>query len=235
MKHKLTGNMRVPLILVLASVTIFGIGCSMLVQDNIDERDPSGPDSKTGLIVGSVTAPFAQHYHENVLFYYRALDDDEFPHGVLTSGTSHKYLTPYISSCDEDGLGGQCGRLFAVRLPAGRYEIHRVRIGDIFQDLLPAVFSVAPGQADYIGNLHADFCIGQPRELRGAILGADVSVVDDYARDTGLLREKFSALRTITIRKRLLPGASWRVRVSYEPYDWGDCGAGPAASKAVAD
>lgn len=227
--------MRIPLILILASATIFGIGCSRLVQDNIDVRDPSGPDSGTGLIVGSVTAPFALHYHENVIFLYRSVSDTDNPHGVLTSGTSHKYLTPYISSCDEDGLGGQCGRLFAVRLPAGRYEIHQVRIGDNFQDLLPVVFSVAPGRADYIGNLHTAFCVGQPRELRGAILGADVSVTDDYDRDTGLLREKFSALRQVPIRSRLLPDPSWRVRVSYEPDDWGTCGAGSDASNAVAE
>lgn len=217
--------MRISLVLFLSAMTFFGIGCSSLVQTNISEDGPTGLDSETGLLVGSVTAPHAGRYHENVQFFYRSSGDQANPLGVLTSGTSHKYLTPYISSCEEEGIGEHCGRLFAVHLPAGQFEFFRIRIGDIFQDILPVEFPVTRGEAVYVGNLHTVFCVGQARQSRGAILGADISVRDDYVRDAGLLREKFSALQAIPIYKRLLPEASWRVRVSYEPFDWGTCAA----------
>ncbi len=227
--------MRISLVLFLSATTFFGVGCGGLVQTNIAEDGPVGLDAETGLVVGSATAQHAGRYHENVQFFYRSSGDQKNPSGVLTSGTSYRYLTPYISSCEEDGIGEHCGRLFAVHLPAGQFEIFRIRIGDIFQNILPVEFFVTPGEATYVGNLHAAFCVGQPRQSRGAILGANISVRDDYVRDAGLLREKFSALQTIPIYKRLLPDASWRVRVSYEPFDWGTCAAVPQSSVAVVE
>lgn len=217
------------LALFVLSVTIsMSSGCTALVQKNIDEDHRTMKDIGGGIIVGSVTAPLAAHYHKKVVFRYHSLENQNKHRGVLTSGTQFLTLPPWVPSCSEDGLDDQCGRLFAINLPAGEYVIdHIVFEGDHYQPDHPGVFSVLEGRAIYLGNLHVTYCVGLVRSTRGNILGADVSVRDNYERDTSLLTGKYSSLRTVRIERQLLLDPAWKWRVSYKPYSWGTCSATP--------
>jgi len=217
------------LVLFVLSVTItLGSGCTPLVQKNLGEDHGSMKDIGGGIIVGSVTAPLAAHYHKEVVFWYHSLENQNEHRGVLTSGTRFPNLLPWLPSCSESGLDDQCGRLFAVNLPAGKYVIdHVVFEGDHYQPDPPAVFSVLEGRAIYLGNLHVTYCVGLVSSTRGNILGADVSVQDNYERDTSLLTGKYSSLRNVQIERHLLADPAWKWRVSYDPHSWGACSAAP--------
>jgi hypothetical protein len=207
----------------IALIALFGAGCVSLIQGNVSENHQSGTAPGTGVIVGSVTAPEVW-YHDDAYFYYRSLGDGGKHKGVLTSGTKFPSFSPWLPACDEGGLADQCGRLFAISLPAGSYEIHAARLDRHYFELnQPAVFSVTEGGAIYLGNLHVAYCKGMPGRTRGNILGADISIRDEYERDTGLIRERFGSLHEIIIDKQLLPDYAWRYRVSFTPYDWGTC------------
>jgi len=220
--------------LVILLTPILLAACGGLVQQDIRGHDPALADGPGGMIVGSVTAPFASQYHHGVLFRYRSLGDSGGVRGILTSATSQHYV-PFWPSCEEDGLPRQCGRLFAVALPEGEYEIHEVTIvsgGSGHSVSIPAWgFSVSRGEVSYLGNLNMQYCQGLVRRFRGGILGGDITVRDEYQRDIELLESKFGQLAVARVQKRLLPdiAASWRV--TYQPFDWGTCAvaqAGPS-------
>jgi len=221
-------------------ITILNGGCISVLQKNLDKNQLAFSNSENGVIVGSVTAPFAAHYHETVVFEYKKLGDNDNNNGDLTSGMQHKNFLIGIPSCSEGGLPQQCGRLFAISLPTGDYEIYRAYVmhrGE-FQQTLPAGFTVTKGKVSYLGNLHVTFCKGMVSRYRGNILGADVSINDEYERDVSLIRERFDALHNASVDKQLLSDNSWSWRVSWkgvfggnvEPYDWGGCG-GPSPNK----
>jgi len=226
-------NIHLIITFVLASAAILNVGCTSFEQKNLSESQSPYSGSGNGVIVGSVTAPFAQHYHESVLFGYRKLGSGDKTAGILTSGIRHKNFLLQIPSCSEGGIPEQCGRVFAISLPAGDYEIYKAQVigrGD-FQQVTSALFTVTKGDVIYIGNLHVTFCVGMVNRYRGNILGADVSLRDEYERDIAVIREQHGELATASIDKRLLPDNSWRWRVSWNalfrgdvgPYDWGDC------------
>ena len=212
--------------MLLLLITILSNGCNTLIQNNISKNKYIGIDFEGGIIVGSVTAPFAKHYHKEVYFQYRSLGSGDKHNGVITSGTPFPGLLPWLPSCHEDSLEDQCGRLFAINLPAGDYEIYGMKVNDNegFRPIPPAVFSSSEGSVTYIGNLHVIYCVGLPRSLRGAILGGVIKVLDNYERDTDLIKKKYRSLNVTPIQKILLPDYSWSWRVSYQPHDWGDCG-----------
>jgi hypothetical protein len=219
----------------IASTAILGVGCESFKhkQKNLSESHWPVSGSENGAIVGSVTAPFAMHYHETILFGYRKLDGGDKIDGVVTSGIQHKNFLMQIPSCGEGGIPQQCGRVFAISLPAGEYEIYRAQVisRDNFQQIVPALFTVTKGKVTYVGNLHVTFCVGMASRYRGNILGADVSIRDEYDRDVAVIREQHGALATTLIDKRLLPDNSWKWRASWKsllggdagPYDWGGC------------
>ena len=212
-------------VLVSLAVAILVAGCGSLFQQNISTDSPPVALGEDGLILGSVTAP-PVYYHETLVFHYRSVGDGGKTSGLITSATTMASIITKVPQCDEDGLADQCGRLFAIRLPAGEYEIYAVNEmepGANHYQLPPLGFAVAKGRASYLGNLHTLFCEGLVRSTRGAILGGDLSVRDEYDRDVALLRAKYPQLAEASIDKQLLPDRAWRWRVKYEPYDWGTC------------
>jgi hypothetical protein len=228
----------------LAAIIVTAIaGCASippLWQRNIGDTDLPASQGSLGIVVGSVSAPpipygyspapdTAHYYHEVVKFYFRSRVRDG-QEGVLTSGSRYPIID-YVPACDAEGLTGECGRLFAVRLPAGTYEIYKASFGMYDHPAWerPAVFSVAGGETIYLGNLYAEYCKGRPTYIRsrGAILGMDVSIRDRYERDSALIRQRFPALQVAEIRRQPLPDPAWRYRESsFTPYDWGTCAPG---------
>lgn len=224
-----------PVVLVPLVAAVLVSGCGSLFQESIDPDAPSLFRPGEGVILGSVTAPFIGHYHETLRFHYRSVGDGGKTAGELTS--AGKFWDPGIPTCDEEGLTELCGRLFAVSLPAGDYEIHNVQElhpPSYIYEMPPLRFTVAPGRARYLGNLHTSFCHGLPRRLRGAILGGDMLILDESQRDLALLEARYPQLTGAEIEKQLLPNLAWRWRVPWEPYDWGSCESGQSGSPQVA-
>lgn len=215
-------------LVVLAAIVILNSGCVSLDQNNLPKDQGTVPNASGGIITGSVTAPKAAHYHEEAYFWYRSLENPNDHKGVLTSGTLFPRFVLWLPSCSEDGLDDQCGRLFAINLTAGKYMIDQVVFGgNHYQLSTPAVFSVTEGETAYLGNLHVAFCVGLVRSTRGNILGADITIRDNYERDTSMVKAKFTALKTVTIKRSLLPGHAWKLRVPYKPHSWGNCSTTP--------
>ena len=211
--------------LVTLAIVNLNAGCSRIAQKNIDGDTSSIVHPGGGMIVGSVTAPKVLHYHKTAVLRYRALSDDGKPGGVLTSGRTPGWQ-PTIPKCAQDGLEQECGRLFAVSLPAGRYEIFEVSAipgNESYKVIPPLRFTVLEGKVAYLGNLHVVYCHGSFHSMRGGILGGDISIRDELDRDAALLKSKYTHLNGVDIDKRLLPATSSSWRVSYEPYDWGTC------------
>lgn len=213
-----------PGLLVILVAAVLVCGCGSLFQQNIDPDAPSLFRSEKGLILGSVTAPFIDRYHETLVFHYRSSGDGGKTAGRLTSAA--KFWTPGIPTCHEEGLTEQCGRLFAVSLPAGDYEIHGVQEqapGSRIYEMPPIRFTVARGRARYLGNVHTRFCQGLAYSVQGAILGGDLEILDESQRDLALLAARYPRLNEVEIDKQILPNISWRWRVPWEPDDWGTC------------
>lgn len=222
-----------PAVLAPLVAAVLVSGCGSLSQKNIDLDAPSLFRPGEGLILGSVTAPIIYHYHETLIFHYRSTGDGGNTTGQLTSAARH-WSMGTIPTCSEDGLTELCGRLFAVSLPAGDYEIHNVQERDppsYIYEMPPLRFTVAPGRASYLGNLHTSFCKGAAYRVQGAILGGDLVILDESQRDLALLGARYPQLTGAEIEKQLLPNLAWRWRVPWEPYDWGSCGSGQSADQ----
>ncbi len=208
-------------------------GCTGHIENSQIDKQAASFDIRNGVIVASVTAPFAMHYHETVRFKYRQSGETDKNMGELTSGMQYKNFLIGIPACKEVELPGHCGRLFAITLPAGEYEIYHAEVvtRGVFQQLTPAVFTVSAGKVSYIGNIDANYCVGMASRHRGNILGADVTIKDEYVRDIELIREHYFALRNSVIEKALLDDHAWRWRVDWTnifgnhvaPHDWGGC------------
>jgi len=216
---------------VIVSITVFIVGCPNQTQKNLNESQQPAEHAGNGVIVGSVTAPFNRHYHETILFEYRSLGDKGKHSGVLTSGIQHGNPLIDIPTCTEADIPSQCGRLFAVSLPAGDYEIYQAyALGQSLGALgmPPMRFTVTKGNTIYLGNLQVSFCLGMRTSFRGDILGANIKVRDAYNRHVPLIRKRFNALSEVPIEKQLLPDLAWQMRVQYEPFDWKGCKPSPA-------
>lgn len=223
-----------PVLLVTLVAAVLVSGCGSLFQQNIDLGAPSLFRPEEGLILGSVTAPFIDHYHETLVFHYRSVGDGGKTAGRLTSARSPSQpFVLWIPACDEEGLTDECGRLFAVSLPAGDYEIYGVQEldpGAKIYEMPPLRFTVAQGRASYLGNMHTAFCQGLVSH-RGAILGGDLVILDESQRDLALLEARYPQLTGVDIEEQLLPNLAWRWRVPWEPYDWGSCGSGQGGGR----
>jgi len=215
-------------LVVLVAIVILNSGCVSLDQKNLPTDQGTVSSVSGGIITGSVTAPKAAHYHEEVYFWYHSLEKPNDHKSVLTSGTLFPRFILWIPSCSEDGLDDQCGRLFAINLTAGKYMIdHIVFGGNHYQLSTPAVFSVTEGETAYLGNLHVSYCVGLVRSTRSNILGADITIRDNYERDTSMVKANYKALKKVTIKRSLLPDNAWKLRVPYKPYTWGNCSTAP--------
>lgn len=82
--------------------------------------------SDEGVVVGSVgTNPIGKQWREWSRYEYRSVSDPKI-HGHVTSAVN--WSNPFFSQpeCPDDGLLAECGQLFAIVLPAGKYEFWAV-------------------------------------------------------------------------------------------------------------
>jgi hypothetical protein len=169
------------------------------------------------MVVGSVSAPRVEHYWEISHFRYRKLGSKKS--GVLESASpmspswfgSHPTQPGGVGP--DPGLDQQLGRLFAVELAAGIYEIYQLDTpGVLLIHMQPVRFEVRPGEILYLGNLHVRYCLYTPnkRSWRGRINGGIPSVRDEVKRDLPLLVSKFPALQGKNILPAVINDNVWK-------------------------
>jgi len=159
-----------------------------------------------------------QHYWDISHFRYRKLGGKDS--GVLESASpTGDFL--WIKSLaiqpggkgPDPGLEDELGRLFAVELEAGTYEIYQLHGNKGPQtQMQPTRFVVRPGEILYLGNLHVHYCLYKPdqRVYRGNVSAGIPSVRDKVQRDLPLLRRKFPALARSNISSAVIDDSAWQ-------------------------
>jgi len=208
----------------LLMVLLFGMSlallnaCALGKNTDIDPGRPVMPAKETGLVVGSVTAPMVQHYWDISRFRYRMLGKAESGALESASPTADFLWIKGLAiqpggTGPEPGLEEELGRLFAVELETGIYEIYQLdgNNGPLMQ-MQPARFMVQPGEILYLGNLHVRYCLYKPdrRVYRSYVSAGIPSVRDEAQRDLPLLRRKFPALARSKILPAVIDDSAWQ-------------------------
>ncbi len=206
-------------------VTLVGVGllsgCALRQAELPADFRPTA-NSNAGLITGSVSSlpdsKWRPPYYESSAYFYAGIDDPTVK-GVLRSGSKHNLAVWDGVDCDADGLADECGRLFALELPAGRYRFHHVQVrepnatsietSDRFSLALDDFsFTVVAGETIYLGNLSSRICMSSlPRGISVAAVRGEVR--DQFSRDLPLLTERFPALKSTLPVRRIMAVNSW--------------------------
>ena len=219
----------------IAALCLFAVqACASRQAALPTDVDPASMTG-SGAIVGSVTsAPddrWNPPYFQPSAYYYRGVDDPTV-NGVLRSGSGSTVGQWDSERCapgiPDEYAGAQhrgsiprsdCGRLFALTLPAGRYRIHTVQFrqpnatsvepASLFSRPLESMeWTVTAGEVRYLGELRSRICMGSTGHgLRVSTVHGEVR--DAFTRDLPLLVARFPALRGRQIVPRALPSAPW--------------------------
>ena len=188
-----------------------------------------------GIVVGSVTSVpdtrWSPAFFEASAYFYRGIDAPGIS-GVLRSGRGSALAALDGERCERgipDANGGiaddrsipdrDCGRLFAVPLPAGRYRIHAVQVREpnatsiesaphFSQPLETFEWTVVAGQIAYLGEFRSRICMGSTgRGLGVAAVAGEVR--DAFDRDQRLLALRFPGLQGRSIVQGVLRTEPW--------------------------
>lgn len=211
------GKSCLVVLLLGASLSLLN-ACSFGQAKDIDPNQPVKPNPQTGIIVGSVTAPMVQHYWDISHFRYRKTGESKS--GVLESASPTSdflwirgHAIQPGGTGPDPGLEHQLGRVFAVELMAGTYEIYQLDGNNrLLTQMQPARFVVRPGEIQYLGNLHVRYCLYKPdrRVYRSYVSAGIPSVRDESTRDLPLLRRKFPALSASDILPAVIDDSVWQ-------------------------
>lgn len=192
-------------------------GCSFIYLDAPElPRDERAVDrSSVAVLVGSVTQsdPLlpARNSYSDVTFSF----DSPAGGGRFRLKNAQLGLRHMAAPDADEGLEEVHGRLFAVPVAPGAYELRKVSMW--FQATVEAVLAeplrvtVSAGEVVYIGNLAVENCYSahvgpDGRRVRSTVVGGFPSVNDESVRDLRLLRAVYPALREAVIDVRVLPG-----------------------------
>lgn len=203
------------------SIVLLISACTSHAQKDLSDDFDVLKSPEYGVVVGSVSSVPDYRWQEMSQYLYRSLSDEKI-HGVITSAADNNPYTffAHVPKCEDDGLEAECGRLFAISLPVGDYEIDRVIVSfdEIHhrwdgRHLSGFLFTVKSGQVSYIGNLKSSI------QIVRNIVAADGMVVDQYERDIPLLKVRFPVLANLEIDRSLIRGDSWEWRLSNKGKD----------------
>ena len=164
-------------------------GCVTTGTRNVDAG--YRPTDK-GLLVASVTA---SGYNPGTLSYQlvRAVSPNEtvatIPVNDEAFGLDWRLGDPAVQN------GGQ-GRLAVIELAPGDYELRHAFVQVSAQETYTSArrfgyrFTIAPGKATYLGNVHVDM----ERSPAGRLLSS-TTLVDRRRRDLALLHDKYSGVK----------------------------------------
>jgi hypothetical protein len=219
-------HFRVQLRVIAPAFVLLISACTTVFQKDIrDDFDLAGKP-ENGVIVGSVSSLPHDYWQEMSQYLYHPLSNEKAT-GALTSAAKHNPYTivSHVPKCADDGLEAECGRLFAIALPAGDYEIQSVVVsiggnsGWEGRILSGFMFTVESGRVSYIGNLKSSIRVGAVTFSSAGVVSAAGKVVDEFERDIPLLNAKFPALANWNIERNLVSGGAWEWRRSNKGLD----------------
>jgi len=210
---------------VMLVFSVLAAGCAGRVEHELPPGYAISADTRNGVVIGSIGArPAAETppWHEWSSYRYRSLDDPAVA-GSITSAFKWNpyYMWGSMPLCADDGLEEECGRVFALLLPAGEYEFSSVgpammdeatssQIQIRHQPLSGYRFSVRAGETVYVGNLLSRVCITGTRFRGGNAPWAAVGDVADRAeRDIPLILSRYPILRDVVPARRPMRGERW--------------------------
>ena len=184
---------------------------------------------QTGIVIGSVTSPPNEYgqWQEWSRYDLRSRTDPKIVgrlwsgsddlYGRLTIPFAYRRYPNYLGCAEEPGLDSECGRLFAMELPAGEYEIWQVSVridssaGTWTVALSDYRFVINADAFTYIGNLDSRLCIGS-FALSNVIIAVSGEVRDHHARDLPLLIDKYPFLADRPIDHGIIQAEPWQRR-----------------------
>jgi len=198
----------------LASV----VGCCLLLTGcyrlatNISQAEVAQPG--VALVLASVTQTSdggPTPFNDRAMFYFSNKDGGH--RFRLESAEIYRpVLGPPNYAKADAGLEAVHGKLYAVHVPSGTYQLDHFKVEWPSQQEIrlaaPVEIDVVEGEVVYIGNLDAAFCIRHAYANQLGIAGVKLSVNDQSSRDIPLLRARFSSLRHVKIEKRMIDNSS---------------------------
>jgi len=120
----------------------------------------------------------------------------------------------FLKAKSELGEASSPGRVFAVKVPPGAYEISGFGIyvgsGWYFAKELPALkFIVKNNESVYLGNMHVVARYGENRYGRVGLNGAYGYFKPNVERDIKVYKNKYKNLHSIPLRYDLLTDSEW--------------------------
>ncbi len=190
------------------------VGCCLLLTGcyrlaaNVSEAEVAQPGR--ALVLASVTQTSdgdPTPYDDRAMFFFSNKDGSH--RFRLESAEIHRpILGPPNRARADAGLEAVHGKLYAVHVPSGTYQLVHFKIEWPSQQEIrlaaPVEINVKDGDVVYIGNLDAAFCIRHAYANQYGIAGVKLSVTDRSSRDIPLLRARFSSLRHVSIEKRMI-------------------------------
>lgn len=198
-------------------------GCSMQQMQTLDPEQPLPTGQDIGIVVGSITGVTAEHYWEVGMVPYASKDGAVSGWFASASKLTHAFwhehsMTPGYPGPDP-GLEAVIGRVFAVALPAGSYQLFPA--GKWHEGtpvaISPATFEVVAGAVQYISRIELSGCVYHPknrRTWRGFINASVPAVVDKWDVDRQLLYAKYPQLRSREISLTVIDASAWQGRAA---------------------
>lgn len=177
---------------------LFGLALALLATGcasrNIDPAYQLDPAGTSGLLVGSITyeGPISGYR-----VYYRMAGSES---GAFVEAGAGSVFEPGFHAKQDLETLGLMGKLFAVKLPPGEYEIYGWAVVSGAAQLSPTQafslrYTVRPGRAAYAGN----FNFRQTGSLGLTVTAVRVDFSQPLARDAALLAGKHPTLSVASI------------------------------------
>ena len=190
---------RVWRVLLAAALAVTVAGCVGPQGVPNADRSFSAAKGTTGMLAASVTV--SGHTPGSLWLQLVRAGDSAVLHSIPVNVDN--FGLDWNPGADAAGRAFR-GRLAAIELPAGRYEIGRWVMTDtnraayISNARIGTKFSVKPGEVVYLGNIHLDI-----QSSASASLPWRVDVNDQRKRDLVLLGQKYPALKLDGVRMEI--------------------------------
>jgi hypothetical protein len=178
------------------ATTLVLFGCA---TQSVDSSYVLNSQSGDGVITGSIS--YAGRFSGYGIFYKNLATGET---GRLQIGESQALLPPRKSEFEDPHV---VGMVFAVKLPAGDYEVFRWTVGSGIANVSSIApfeikFKVEPGKLAYIGS----FQFKQTSSLGLTVTGVNLAYKDAASRDLTIMRKKFPNLAIVPLSSLIAEG-----------------------------
>ncbi|WP_372522184.1 hypothetical protein [Sulfuricaulis sp.] len=184
-------------IIVVAVVSLILVGCA---TPDVSKDFSLSPDSKTGLLIGSVK--FHGRYSAYRV-YFKGLDNKD--KGYFEAGGNDAFASYFFTRGSD--FHDPEGKLQVTELTPGEYEINSWGVQSGVAHLsqtqpFSIKFKIKPGKATYIGS----FIFTVTNSTMAVVTGTKVDFVDAFDEDVKVLPRLFPNLSMTDIYRGVEPG-----------------------------